>query len=105
MQQRMCLMTYEESATATHEIEWLRHENAILCNGACPPLEQDHELQEVYHRLSDVEHRWNYTCMLLDITREEVETGTQGIGHLEHHVEVQDTELKERTKMIADLEQ
>jgi hypothetical protein len=34
-QQRMHLMAYEESATATsHEIERLRHENAILCSGA-----------------------------------------------------------------------
>jgi hypothetical protein len=34
-QQRMRLMAYEESATATsHEIERLRHENAILCSGA-----------------------------------------------------------------------
>jgi hypothetical protein len=33
--------------------------------------------------------------MLLDITREEVETRTNGIIHLEHHVEVQDAELEE----------
>jgi hypothetical protein len=44
------------------------------------------ELQEVYHRLSDVEHGWNYTCMLLDITHEEVETHTHRTVHLEHHV-------------------
>jgi hypothetical protein len=43
--------------------------------------------------------------MLLDITREEVETRTHGIVHLEHHVEAQDTELEERAEMIADLEQ
>jgi hypothetical protein len=43
--------------------------------------------------------------MLLDITREEVETRTQGIIHLEHHVEVQDAELEEMAEMIADLEQ
>jgi hypothetical protein len=42
--------------------------------------------------------------MLLDITSE-VETRTYEIVHLEHHVEVQDTELEERTEMIADLEQ
>jgi hypothetical protein len=53
----MRLTAYEESATATaHEIERLRHENAILHNGKHPPSEQDRELQEVYHRLSDVEH-------------------------------------------------
>jgi hypothetical protein len=43
--------------------------------------------------------------MLLDITREEVETHTYGIIHLEHHVEVQDAKLEEREKTIANLEQ
>jgi hypothetical protein len=43
--------------------------------------------------------------MLLDITREEVETRTHRIIDLEHHVEVQDTELEERAEMIANLEQ
>jgi hypothetical protein len=43
--------------------------------------------------------------MLLDITREEVETRTHGIVHLEHHVEAQDAELEERVEMIADLQQ
>jgi hypothetical protein len=82
------LTAYEESATATaREIGGLRHENAILCSGACPPLEQDRELQEVYHCLSDAEHGWNYTRMLLDITHEEVETRTYEIVHLEHHME------------------
>jgi hypothetical protein len=99
-------MAYEDSATAaTRKIERLRHENAILRSGACPPSKQDRELQEVYHRLSDVEHGWNYTRMLLDIIREEVETRTHGIVHLEHHVEVQDAELEERVEMITDLEQ
>jgi hypothetical protein len=43
--------------------------------------------------------------MLLDITREEVETRTHGIVHLEHHVEAQDADLEERVEMIADLQQ
>jgi hypothetical protein len=43
--------------------------------------------------------------MLLDITHEEVETHTHRIVHLEHHVEVQDAELKERAETIANLEQ
>jgi hypothetical protein len=38
-----------------------------------PLSEQDCELQEVYCHLSGVEHGWNYTRMLLDITCEEVE--------------------------------
>jgi hypothetical protein len=42
--------------------------------------------------------------MLLDITREEVETRTHRIVHLEHHVEAQDVELEERMEMIVDLE-
>jgi hypothetical protein len=42
--------------------------------------------------------------MLLDITREEVETCTHRIVHLEHHMEVQDAEPEERVKMITDLE-
>jgi hypothetical protein len=106
MQQRTCLMAYKESATAaTCEIERLRQENAILRSGARPPSEQDHELQEVYRRLSNFKHGWNHTHMLLDITREEVETHTHGIIHLEHHVEVQDTELEERAETTANLEQ
>jgi hypothetical protein len=45
MQQHTHLMAYEESATATtQEIERLRHENAILCSGARPLSELDHEL-------------------------------------------------------------
>jgi hypothetical protein len=43
--------------------------------------------------------------MLLDITREEVETHTHEIIHLEHHVEVQDVKLEERAETIASLEQ
>jgi hypothetical protein len=44
MQQRTRLMAYKVSATAaTHEIERLRHENAIVCSGARPPSEQDRE--------------------------------------------------------------
>jgi hypothetical protein len=43
--------------------------------------------------------------MLLDVTREEVETRTHGIVHLEHHVETHDTGLEERVEVIADLEQ
>jgi 2C-methyl-D-erythritol 2,4-cyclodiphosphate synthase len=65
----------------------------------------DHELQEVYCRLSNTEHGWNHTRMLLDITRKEVETRTHRIIHLDHHVEVQDAKLEERAEMIANLEQ
>jgi hypothetical protein len=80
-------------------------ENAILRSGARPPSEQDRELQEVYRCLSNAEHGWNHTCMLLDITGEEVETRTHGIIHLEHHMEVQDAELEGRVETITNLEQ
>jgi chromosome segregation ATPase len=106
MQQRMHMTAYKESVTAaTREIERLRHGNAIIHNSACPLLEQDRELQEVYHRLSNAEHGWNHTYMLLDITREEVETCTHKIIHLENHMETQDAELEERAERIANLEQ
>jgi hypothetical protein len=106
MQQRTCLTAYKESATAANrEIERLRHENAILHSSARPPSEQDHELQEVYRRCSNAEHGWNHTHLLLDITREEVETRTHEIIHLEHHMEVQDAKLEERAETIANLEQ
>jgi hypothetical protein len=106
MQQRMHLTAYKESATAaTREIERLRHENVILCSGARPPSEQDRQLQEVYCHLSNTEHGWNHTCMLLDIAHEEVDIRTHGIVHLEHHVEAQDAELEDRAEMIANLEQ
>jgi hypothetical protein len=46
-------MAYEERATAAaREIQRLRHENALLRSGARPPSELDHELHEVYRRLS-----------------------------------------------------
>jgi hypothetical protein len=83
MQQRTHLLEYEESATAaTAEIERLRHENAILCSGVRPPSEWDCELKEVYRRLSNAEHGWNHTRLLLDITREEVEIRTHGLSTL-----------------------
>jgi hypothetical protein len=88
MQQRMRLTAYKESSiVATREIERLRHENAILRSGARTLSKQGRELQEVYHHLSNAEHRWNHTRMLLDITHEEVETRTHEIIHLENHVE------------------
>jgi hypothetical protein len=106
MQQRTCMMAYKESATAaTGEIERLRHENAILRSGVHPPSEQDLELKEVYRCLGNTEYGWNHTRLLLDIAREEVDTRTHGIIHLEHHVEVQDTKLEERAETIANLEQ
>jgi hypothetical protein len=97
---------YKESATATTcKIERLRHENAILCNSAHPPSEQDRDLQEVYQCLSNTEHGLNHTRMVLDIAREEVDIRTHRIIHLEHHVEAQDAKLEEGVEMITNLEQ
>jgi hypothetical protein len=39
------------------------------------------------------------------ITREEVETRTHEIIHLEHHVAVQDAEIEEKAETITILEQ
>jgi hypothetical protein len=64
----------------------------------------DRELQEVYHRLSDMEHGWNYTRIFLNIAHEEVDIRAHGIVHLENHVEMQDTELGERVERITNLE-
>jgi hypothetical protein len=58
----------------------------------------------VYHHLSEAEHGCNYTCQLLDITREEVDLRTYGIIHLEHAANAQDAELEERVEMTVSLE-
>jgi hypothetical protein len=40
IQQRMCLTAYKENTAATsHELERLRHENAVLRSGTLPPSE------------------------------------------------------------------
>jgi hypothetical protein len=89
MQQRMRLMAYEEHTAATScELERLGHENVVLYSSVCPPSVQDRELQIAYRWLSEAEHGWNHTRMLLDITRGEVDTRTHKIIHLEHHVEM-----------------
>jgi hypothetical protein len=38
--------------------------------------------------LSGTEHGWNYTRMLRDIAREEVDIRTHGIVHLKYHMEM-----------------
>jgi hypothetical protein len=102
----MLLTAYEECVTTTlSELERLRHENAVLHSSALSPSEQDHKLQVAYRHLSEAEHGWNYTHMLLDITHEEVDISTHRIIHLEHTVEMQDIELEESAEMIANLEQ
>jgi hypothetical protein len=93
MQQLMRLMAYEEHTAATsRELERLRHEDVVLRSIVCPPSEQDCELEVAYRQLSEAEHGWNHTRMLLDITCE-VDTRSHRIIHVEHQVETQDAEL------------
>jgi hypothetical protein len=102
----MHLTTYKEHAIATSlELERLRHENAVIHSGTLPSSDQDHELKVAYRRLSEAENGWNYTCQLLDITREDIDICTHGIIHLEHTFEMQSAELEERAETIIDLEQ
>jgi hypothetical protein len=106
VQQSTLLTAYEKGATATSaEMEKLRHENTVLHSSALSPSEQDRELQVSYHHLNEAEGAWNYTRMLLDIIREEVDIHTHGIIHLEHHMELQDVKLEESAETIANLEQ
>jgi hypothetical protein len=99
IQQRLLLIAYEQHA------EGLRHKIAILHSGTLPPLDQDHELLVTYCCLGNIEHGLNYNRQQLDLAREEVNTHTHAIIHLEHAIEQQDLELEERTATIATLEQ
>jgi hypothetical protein len=42
-------------------MERLEHENAILHHGTRESTEMDLELQTAYHRLTEVDHGWNFT--------------------------------------------
>jgi hypothetical protein len=98
---QQCLqMTFLEQ-----HVEGLRHENATLCSSTLPPSGQDRELQVMYHRLSEAEHGWHYARQQLDVAHAMVDERTHAIILLEHHVEQQDLDLKERAAMIATLEQ
>jgi hypothetical protein len=106
MQQRMRLAAYDEhNAAISHELEKLKHENALLRNGTFPPSDQDCELNVMYCRLSEAKHGSNYARQQLDVTHEEVDSGTHAIIHLEHANEQQDLELEERAALITSLEQ
>jgi hypothetical protein len=46
MQRRMRLTAYDKRNTAiSHELEQLKHENALLCSSTLPPLDQHCELK------------------------------------------------------------
>jgi chromosome segregation ATPase len=53
--------------------------------------------------LSEVKHELNQTRTQLQVAREEVDTRTHAIVHLEHIVEQQDAEPKDREEQIANL--
>jgi hypothetical protein len=102
----MRMATYEEHNTAiSHNRGKLKCENDLLHGGTLPPSDQDCELKDVYHRLSEAEYGWNYTRQQLDVTRELMDERTHMIIHLEHDNEQQDHELEERAAVIASLEQ
>jgi hypothetical protein len=93
------------SSSLEQDVEELRRANAILCSGAPPPSDQDHELQVAYRRLSEAEHGWHYFRQQLDAAREMLDERTHAIINLEHHIEQQDLDLEQRATTIADLKQ
>jgi chromosome segregation ATPase len=93
------------SSSLEQHVEELRRANAILRSGMPPPSDQDRELQVMYRRLSEAEHRWHYFRQQLDAAREMLDERTHAIIHLEHHVEQQDLDLEQRAATIANLEQ
>jgi hypothetical protein len=100
------MAAYEEHHTAlSSELGQLKHENDLLHGGTIPALDQDRELMVTYYRLSEVEHRWNYTRQQLDAAHEIVDERTHAIIHLEHANEQQDLKLEERVAMIASIQQ
>jgi hypothetical protein len=106
MQQCMRLTTYDEHNTAiSHELEQLKHENALLCSSTLPSSDPNRELKVAYRLLCEVKHKWNYTRQQLDAAREVVDERTHAIIHLEHTNEQQDLKLDKRVVVIASIEQ
>jgi hypothetical protein len=104
IQSRMRVKAYEEQSIRTSlELQRLGHENHILHQGRFCIREKDQVLQSLYYHLSKVEHGLNHTRPQLLLPREEVDTRTYAIVHLENTVEQQDVELEEREEQIADL--
>jgi hypothetical protein len=98
---QQCLrMTFLEQ-----HVKGLMHENATLRSGTLSRSGQDCELQVAYRRLSEAEHGWHYARHQLDAAHAMVDEHTHAIIHMEHHIEQQDLDLKERATMIATLKQ
>jgi hypothetical protein len=72
------------SGSLEQHVEELRCANAILRSGTPLPSDQDHELQVMYRRLSEAEHRWHYFRQQLDAACEMLDECTHVIIHLEH---------------------
>jgi hypothetical protein len=102
---RTVMRQHLHSSSLEQHVEELRRANVILCSGAPPPLDQDHELQVTYRCLSEAEHGWLYFRQQLDTAREMLNERTHVIIHPEHHVEQQDLDLEQRAATIADLKQ
>jgi hypothetical protein len=93
------------SSSLEQHVELPRRANTILRSGAPPPSDQNRELQVTYRHLNEAEHGWHYFRQQLDAAREMLDERTHAIIHLDHHVEQQDLDLKQRAATIADLKQ
>jgi DNA repair exonuclease SbcCD ATPase subunit len=102
---RTVMRQHLHSSSLEQHVEELRRANAILRSGTPPPSDQDREIQSAYRRLREAEHGWHYFRQQLDAAREMLDVRTHAIIHLEHHIEQQDLELKQRAATIADLKQ
>jgi alpha-D-ribose 1-methylphosphonate 5-triphosphate synthase subunit PhnG len=81
------LNAYAEQATLTsHVMERSKRENALLHHGTRESTEKDLELQVAYRCLSEAEHGLNYMRQQIGLTREEVNTCTNAIVHLENAI-------------------
>jgi hypothetical protein len=104
IEQRAHVNAFAEHATLTsHVMKRFECENALLRHGTCESMEKDLELHITYRYLSKAEHRLNYTQQQIDLDREEVDTHTHTIVHLENAIETQDAKLKERAEIITNL--
>jgi hypothetical protein len=97
IQQRLHLGSLEQHAKE------LRHGNVILHSSTLPPSDQNRELQVTYRHLSEAKYGWHYFRQQLDVAHKVLDECTHTIIHLEHHIEQQDLELKEREMTIAAL--
>jgi ADP-dependent phosphofructokinase/glucokinase len=78
---------YERLAiTVGFDSERLGHENHAFRQETVRVLDKDLELSSGYHRLSEVEREMSHTRAQLQEAREEIDTRTHAIVHLEHAI-------------------